>query len=201
MENQISVIDKITDPARTISWLIPALIIGLIPVAQWLALFPLNEQIMATMSEGFERFFMAGNLITLVFLVLFSYLSWMLITGIIHTLSLILGGNGNWRQLAIWIGWTQLPLLLCTIGLALYSSYNPPTIDISLLTDKELFINFLSGTLLFKTMNWINKVCNLLWVLMVAWVIHVMYKINPMKSLVSVTVPAAMLVIVNQLTK
>lgn len=201
MKNMMPIIEGITNPERTSSWWIPILTIGLVPVAQWLVLFPLNKQISATMSDGFARFFMAGNIMTLFFLVLFYYLFWMLYTGIIHTLALIVGGNGIWKQLAIWIGWTQLPLLLCTIGLALYSSYNPFSIAQSLLTDKVLFSNFLSGTILFKSMKGIYQGCNLLSVFMVVWAIHYMYKVNLWKSLVSVTVPICILAIINHLVK
>ncbi len=141
---------------------------------------------------------LAGT-IGIVSAIIFAFITWLVLAGIIHTISLALGGSGKfYPQMMVLTGFAMLPLIFSSIiGAALISTAQTSTVTISLANPSasQNVIRAIQSSMPYLVSTIINSIT---W----AWCMGIIYlglqscqRLSKGKALAVVAIPIALMLI------
>lgn len=131
-----------------------AAIVSLYLVLGMISLIVLSQRILnsipeAIASDDARKMFLFGNSLTVIFWGLGGLLMWVIGSGILSSLCILLDGDADFRKVLEYGGYAHLPLLLFSLGLVVFGLAYHPTLDLPARSDlpKELLVQEVKSAL------------------------------------------------------
>ena len=113
------------------------LIVGIIAILSAISVYimPFNYDFSELPPEGLETIKLLTTVVPVITALIGVIIMWIIASGIIHFISVALGGEGKFTQMLVVYGYSRTPLIInVVIGIIFYSFIEPITITISATT-------------------------------------------------------------------